>query len=157
MKINQLLSPESTFCNLDLSSKKKILEKVSQVMADITDTAPQEIFESLFARERLGTTALGQGIAIPHGRTKSCKGATAVFILLNNPVDYDAPDGQPVDIIFAILVPELADSEQLKCLAEIAKVLSQPSLISQIRHAHCSDALFQIIEQASDKASLNNK
>ena len=152
MKIDQILSPDSTFCNLELSSKKKILEKVSQVMADSIDGSSQEIFESLFARERLGTTALGHGIAIPHGRIKDCQQAMAVFILLDTPVDYDAPDGQNVDIIFAILVPEQADSEQLKCLAEIAKVLSEPSLISQIRHAHCSDALYQIIDQASEKA-----
>ena len=153
MKISQILSPESTFCNLELSSKKKILEKVSQIMADEIDGSSQEIFESLFARERLGTTALGHGVAIPHGRIKTCQQAIAVFILLDTPVDYDAPDGRDVDIIFAILVPEQADSEQLKCLAEIAKILSEPSLISQIRHAHCGDALFQIIEQASEKAS----
>lgn len=153
MKIDQILSPESTFCSLELSSKKKILEKVSQVLADSTEGSSQEIFESLFARERLGTTALGHGIAIPHGRTQACKQPTAVFILLEKPVDYDAPDGQDVDIIFAILVPEQADSEQLKCLAEIAKVLSEPTVVSQIRHAHCGDALFQIIEQASEKAA----
>ena len=151
MNISQILSPESTFCNLELTSKKKILEKVSQVIADSVDCSAQDIFESLFARERLGTTALGNGIAIPHGRIDNCQQAIAVFILLENPVDYDAPDGQPVDIIFAILVPEHADNEQLKYLAEIAKVLSKPSLVSQIRHAHCADALYGIIEVAAGK------
>ncbi|TQV89784.1 PTS sugar transporter subunit IIA [Aliikangiella coralliicola] len=151
MKISQILSPESTFCSLKLSSKKKVLEKVSEVMAEFIDCPSQDIFNSLFARERLGTTALGHGIAIPHGRVEACTEATAVFILLDEAVDYDAPDGQPVDIIFAIMVPEKADSEQLKYLAEIAQVLSKPTLVSQIRHAHCGDALFEIIEKATEK------
>lgn len=153
MKISQILSPESTFCSLSISSKKKVLEKVSEVMAQRIDCPSQEIFESLFARERLGTTGLGNGIAIPHGRVNACEEAVAVLILLDEGVDYDAPDGKPVDIIFAIMVPEDANSEQLKYLAEIAEVLSQASVVSQIRHAHCGDALFQIIDQATDRIS----
>ena len=151
MNISQILSPEATFCSLTLSSKKKIIEKVSEVMSESIDCPAQDIFESLFAREKLGTTGLGNGIAIPHGRVEACTKATAVFILLDKPVDYDAPDGQPVDIVFSILVPEQADSEQLRCLAEVAKVLSEPSLVSQIRHAHCGDALYEIIDKATQK------
>ncbi len=120
-------------------------------MSKRLDCPAQTIFESLFARERLGTTGLGHGIAIPHGRVSACTEATAVFLLLDEGVDYDAPDGQPVDIIFAILVPEEANSQQLKYLAEIAEVLSQPNVVSQIRHAHCNDALYQIIDQATQK------
>ena len=153
MNISQILSPEATFCSLKLSSKKKVIEKISEVMADSIDCPWQDIYESLFAREKLGTTALGHGIAIPHGRVEACEKATAVFILLDEPVDYGAPDGKPVDIIFSILVPEKADAEQLKCLAEVAKVLSEPSLVSQIRHAHCSEALYEIIEKASLKVA----
>lgn len=151
MNIDQLLSPEATFCSLKLSSKKKIIEKISEVMAESIDCPVQDIYESLFAREKLGTTALGHGIAIPHGRVEACKEATAVLILLDEPVDYDAPDGQPVDIVFSILVPEQADSEQLRCLAEIAKVLSEPAIVSQIRHAHCGDALYEILNKAAQK------
>jgi len=151
MNISQILSPAATFCSLNLSSKKKVIEKISEVMAETIDCPAQDIFESLFAREKLGTTALGHGIAIPHGRVEACTQATAVFILLDQPVDYDAPDGQPVDIVFSILVPEQADNEQLRCLAEIAKVLSEPTLVSQIRHAHCGDALFDIIDKATQK------
>ena len=151
MNIDQLLSPEATFCSLKLSSKKKIIEKISEVMAESIDCPAQDIYESLFAREKLGTTALGHGIAIPHGRVKACQKATAVLILLDEPIDYDAPDGEPVDIVFSILVPEQADNEQLRCLAEIAKVLSEPSIVSQIRHAHCGDALFDILNKAAQK------
>ncbi|MET1255799.1 PTS sugar transporter subunit IIA [Aliikangiella maris] len=150
MNINQLLTPEATFCSLKLSSKKKILEKVSETLAQSIDCPVEDIFESLFTREKLGSTALGHGIAIPHGRVKACQKATAVFILLDEPVDYDAPDNQPVDIIFAIMVPEQADNEQLRSLAEIAKILSDSTLVSQIRHAHCREALIEILVKASE-------
>ena len=147
MNINEILSPKATFCSLKLSSKKKILEKVSEVMAETMACPAQDVFESLFAREKLGSTALGHGIAIPHGRVEACKEPTSVLILLEEPVNYDAPDKQPVDIIFAIMVPVQADAEQLRSLAEIAKILSEAKVVSQIRHAHCNDALFEIISK----------
>lgn len=155
MNINEILTPETTFCGLQLSSKKKAIEKISQVMADSIDCSAQCIYETLFARERIGTTALGNGIAIPHGRATNCSKPTAVFILLDEPIDYDAPDGQPVDIIFSILVPENADDNQLQYLTEIAKVLSSSNLSSQIRHAHCNQALYEIIETATEKFNQN--
>ncbi len=147
MNINQILSPESTFCNLNLSSKKKVLEKVSQSMARVIDVQPQEIFETILAREKLGSTGLGHGVAIPHGRLKSCEQSVAIFILLDEPIAYDSPDNQPVDIIFALIVPQEANTEQLKYLAQIAKLLSEESLLSQIRHAHCDQALYSILEK----------
>lgn len=151
MNINQILSPETTFCNISLSSKKKIIEKISQVMAESTECKQQDIFESLFAREKLGTTALGKGIAIPHGRLKNCNRAAAVFIQLENGVDYDAPDGEAVDLIFSIMVPEQANEEQLKCLAQIASIFSDTKLVAQLRHAHNAQSLYTIIEQATEK------
>ncbi len=120
-------------------------------MAQQINCSEHEIFESLFARERLGTTALGNGVAIPHGRVAACEKATAVFILLEKGIDYDAPDGQVVDIVFAIMVPEEASESDLKCLAKIAKTLSQKTTANQIRNAHCGEALFQIINQAIEK------
>lgn len=155
MNISDILTPETTFCGLQLSSKKKVIEKISQVMAESIDCSAQCIYECLFARERIGTTGLGKGIAIPHGRTGKCTKPIAVFILLDEPVEYDAPDGQPVDIIFSILVPEKADDKQLQCLTEIANILSKPNLSSQIRHAHCHQALYDIIETAVEKFNQN--
>jgi PTS system nitrogen regulatory IIA component len=149
MNISQLLSPESTLVCDQISSKKKILEKVSEVMAEDIICNPKAIFESLLSREKLGTTALGDGVAIPHGRAACCEEVTAVFILLESPVDYDAPDGKPVDIIFAILVPEHAHAEHLKSLAQIAEVLSDSKTVCQIRNAHSSEALFNILESAA--------
>lgn len=153
MKITDILSPESTFSNLALSSKKKVLEKVSQVMAEAINGQVQEIYESLLSREKLGSTALGNGVAIPHGRFSQGDESVAVLILLEEPIDYDSPDNQPVDIIFAIMVPEDAKTEHLKYLAQIANLLSESSLVSQIRHSHCDQALYEIIEKGLAKLS----
>ena len=151
MNICQLLSPASTQCCDKTTSKKKVLEKISQLMADDINCKSKDIYESLLSREKLGTTALGEGVAIPHARVTHCECATAVFLLLNNPIDYDAPDKKPVDIIFAILVPEDSDKEHLQHLAKIAKLLSEPKITSQIRHAHSDDALYDILEKAAEK------
>lgn len=151
MNISQLLSPDATFVCDNISSKKKMLEKVSEIMAQSINSKSKDIFESLLMRERLGTTALGDGVAIPHGRVASCQDVTAVFILLESPIDYDAPDGKQVDIVFAIMVPEAAHAEHLKHLAKIAEILSNPKILSQVRHAHCSEALYEILEKAADK------
>ncbi|MFT6734023.1 MAG: PTS system nitrogen regulatory IIA component [Polaribacter sp.] len=151
MNICQLLSPTSTQCCDKTTSKKKVLEKISEMMAESTDCKEKLIYESLLSREKLGTTALGEGIAIPHARIKTCQCATAVFLLLDKPIDYDAPDGKPVDIIFSILVPENAGNAHLQHLAKIAKLLSDHQTISQIRHAHSDEALYEILEKAADK------
>jgi len=121
-------------------------------MAESIGTSAKCIFESLLCREKLGTTALGEGVAIPHGRVASCEQVTAVFILLESPVNYDAPDGKPVDIIFAIMVPEEAHHEHLRHLAQIAEILSNNKIVSQIRHAHSSEALYEILEDAATRA-----
>ena len=142
---------DATIAGETASSKKKIIERVSQLMANKVDCPAKEIFESLFAREKLGTTALGKGIAIPHGRVKNCTSPTAVCLYLESPVDYDAPDKQPVDIIFAILVPEDANKEHLKYLADIATILSDQQTVAQIRHVHNSEALYQIVVSASKR------
>lgn len=151
MNICQLLSPASTQCCDKTTSKKKVLEKISEMMAESIDCKAKSIFESLLSREKLGTTALGNGVAIPHARVNDCVCATAVFLLLNKPIDYDAPDGKPVDIIFAILVPKDTDNSHLEHLSEIAKLLSDNKIISQIRHAHSDEALYDILAKAADR------
>lgn len=153
MNIQQILSPDSTFVCDQISSKKRVLEKVSEIMATAIGTSEKVIFESLLCREKLGSTALGEGIAIPHGRTKACSKITAVFLLLETPIDYDAPDKKPVDIIFAIIVPEEADKQHLHSLAQIAELLSDSKLSSQIRHAHSSEALYSILQDGANRTT----
>ncbi len=149
MNISQLLSPTATLVCDKISSKKKVLEKVSEIMAESIGCKAKQIFESLLSREKLGTTALGDGVAIPHGRVANCEKATAVFMLLESKIDYDAPDKKPVDIIFAIMVPEKAHQNHLRHLAKIAELLSNQAIVSQIRHAHSSEALYEILETAA--------
>jgi PTS system nitrogen regulatory IIA component len=151
MNISQILSPAATLICDKISSKKKMLEKVSEIMSESIECSSKHIFESLLSREKLGTTALGDGVAIPHGRVASCEQATAVFMLLESKVDYDAPDKKPVDIIFAIMVPEKAHQDHLRHLAKIAELLSNKTVVSQIRHAHSSEALFEILEGAANR------
>lgn len=118
-------------------------------MAQSIESSDKKLFDNLICREKLGTTALGNGIAIPHGRNEQCKKPTAVFILLNKPIDYDAPDGQPVDIIFAIMVPLDADHDHLSCLASIARVLSSDQLVGKLRSTHNDKVLYELLEEAS--------
>ncbi len=151
MNINQLLSPDATLVCDKISSKKKMLEKISEIMAESIDCSPKCIFESLICREKLGTTALGDGVAIPHGRVANCQQATAVFMLIEKGIDYDAPDKKPVDIVFAIMVPEEAHQDHLRHLAKIAEILSNKPIVSQIRHAHSSEALYEILEDAANR------
>ena len=151
MNICQILSPETTLICEQITSKKKVLEKISRIVADNTEISEKCVFESLVCREKLGTTALGNGVAIPHGRIADCENPIAVFLLLESPVDYDAPDKQPVDIIFAILVPEQAHEDHLGHLAMIAEILSQQKLLTKIRHAHSGEALFEILEDAANQ------
>ena len=151
MNISQLLSPTATLVCDKISSKKKVLEKISEVMAESIDCSSKQIFESLLSREKLGSTAPGEGVAIPHGRVVRCDQATAVFMLLEAGIDYDAPDKKLVDIIFAIMVPENAHQDHLRHLAKIAELLSKSTIVSQIRHAHSSEALYEIIESAATR------
>ena len=151
MNISQLLSPTATLVCDQISSKKKVLEKVSEIMAETINASSKSIFESLLSREKLGTTALGEGVAIPHGRVAGCGQEAAVLILLEKAIDYDAPDGQAVDIVFAIMVPEEADKQHLQHLAQIAQILSDKKIVCKIRHAHSGEALFEILEDAANR------
>ena len=149
MNICQILTPETTLICDKITSKKKVLEKISGLVADTTEISGKCIFESLVCREKLGTTALGNGVAIPHGRIADCQQPIAVFLLLETPIDYDAPDKQPVDIIFAILVPDQAHEDHLRHLAMIAEILSQQKLLTKLRHAHSGEALYEILADAA--------
>ncbi len=151
MNLDQLLSPSATLICDQITSKKNMLEKISYIMAEAIVTSEKKKFDSLICREKLGTTALGDGVAIPHGRLAACQNAMAVFILLETPIDYDAPDGKPVDIVFAILVPEEAHKEHLHHLAQIAKILSNEKFIAKLRHAHSDAILFELLERATEQ------
>ena len=122
--ISRLLPATNVLLDLPASSKKRAFEQAGLLFENHQGIARAKVFDSLFARERLGSTGLGQGVAIPHGRIKGLKEAVAAFIRLESPIPFDAPDGQPVALMFFLLVPEQATQQHLDILSELAQMLS---------------------------------
>jgi PTS system nitrogen regulatory IIA component len=150
MLISDLLSPERIRCDVQSSSKKRLLEVISEELArDTSEFSKREIFESLIARERLGSTGLGNGVAIPHGRVKGSQHVQAAFIRLKKPVPFDAVDGQPVDLLFCLAVPEDCGEDHLKLLAQVAELFSDPEILQQLREAESPARLLQLISGAN--------
>ncbi len=146
MLISDLLSPESIRCDVHSSSKKRLLEIISEELArNNDDLSAREIFESLCARERLGSTGLGHGVAIPHGRVKGDRPIRASFIRLKKPLPFDSFDGEPVDLLFAMTVPENCGEDHLKLLAHIAELFSDPQLLAALREAESPSTLLRLL------------
>ncbi|MBX3686194.1 MAG: PTS IIA-like nitrogen regulatory protein PtsN [Rhodocyclaceae bacterium] len=125
--IAQLLPSSNVVVDLEASSKKRVFEQAGLLFENNQGIARSTVFDSLFARERLGSTGLGQGIAIPHGRIKGLKDAVGGFFRLDTPVQFDAPDGKPVSLMFVLLVPEQANEHHLQLLSELAQMFSDRS------------------------------
>ena len=146
MLISDLLSPERIRCDVQSSSKKQLLELISEELARNSEAfTKREMFESLCARERLGSTGLGNGVAIPHGRIKGSSHVEASFIRLRKPVAFDAIDGQPVDLLFCIAVPEDCGEDHLKLLAQVAEMFSDAAFLEELRKAEDAGTLMQLL------------
>ena len=142
--IGKILPQQNVLADMDVSSKKRLFEQVGLLVENSHGIARSEIFDSLFAREKLGSTGLGHGVAIPHGRVKGLKEATGVFIRLANPIPFDAPDGKPVNLLFVLLVPEQATDLHLQVLSELAQLFSSRSLREKM--ASCdTDTLYALL------------
>ena len=146
MLISDLLSPERIRCDVQSSSKKRLLELISEELARNSDEfSKREIFESLCARERLGSTGLGNGVAIPHGRIKGSSHVEASFIRLKKPVEFDAIDGLPVDLLFCLAVPEDCGEDHLKLLAQVAEMFSDAGFLEELRKAEDPGTLMRLL------------
>lgn len=143
--VSTLLRPDQVVADLDVTSKKRLLEEASQLLARGYDAPAADIFDSLLAREKLGSTALGYGIAIPHGRIKGLKEAACAFLRLKAPVDYDAPDGMPVDLVFVLLAPHSAADAHLQLLADLAQMFSSREMRERLRKAPDAAGLYALI------------
>jgi len=119
--LSNILLPSQVLLDLDAGSKKRVFEQAGLLFESNLGLARSVIFDSLFAREKLGSTGLGQGIAIPHGRIKGLKHAAGAFMRLATPVPFDSPDGRPVNLLFVLLVPEQATEQHLQILSELAQ------------------------------------
>jgi PTS system nitrogen regulatory IIA component len=130
--IAKLLPASNIVLDLEVSSKKRLFEQAGLLFENNQGVARSLVFDSLFARERLGSTGLGQGVAIPHGRIKGLKEAVGAFVRLSTPVTFDAPDGQPVGMLFVLLVPEQANETHLQILSELAQMFSDRDFRQQL-------------------------
>ncbi|WP_108649206.1 PTS IIA-like nitrogen regulatory protein PtsN [Dongshaea marina] len=148
MNLIELLTRDCTQSAVPCRSKKHAFEIISELAAENLDRPALPILEALLNRENIGSTAIGQGIAIPHGRLADLEQATAVLITLQEPLDFDALDGQPVDLLFALLVPEDQCQLHLKTLSLIAKTLNQRSFSQKLRNAKDSEELYELITSA---------
>ena len=144
-QISKLLPPSNIVLDLEVSSKKRMFEQAGLIFENNQGVARSLVFESLFARERLGSTGLGQGVAIPHGRIKGLREAVAAFVRLATPVPFDAPDGKPVNLLFILLVPEQATEQHLQILSELAQIFSDPELREQLGQTQEPGDLHRII------------
>lgn len=154
MEIADLLRPEGVFASLKSSSKKQVLQDLSQRAADLTGIDERTIFETLLERERLGTTGVGNGVAIPHGRLGGLDRVQGLFARLERPIDFDAVDDQPVDLIFLLLAPELAGADHLKALARVSRLLRDERVCDKLRGSDTAEALYALLtDDASSKAA----
>ena len=146
LHISKLIQADRVACNVEVASKKRALEQLSALIADGIDGLSQlEVFDSLLARERLGVTGVGHGVAIPHGRLKNSSSILGAFIKLNTPIDYESPDGEPVDLMFALLVPEESNDEHLKALAALATMFRDPTLRDTLRASSSAQSIHKHI------------
>src|SRR5438093_3357672 len=139
--IAQLLPEANILLDVDATSKKRLFEQVGQLFEERVQIARSVVFDSLFARELLGSTGLGQGIAIPHGRIKGLQRTLGAFIRPHQPIPFDAPDGRPVSQVFVLLVPEHATEEHLQLLSELAQMFSDKTFREQLAAATATPAL----------------
>jgi len=138
MNVTNLLAPDRTVVLDNIASKKRLLEHVSELLgSSSTQVTQQAIFDALVNREKLGSTGLGKGVAIPHGRMSGLTEPVCALVRLVTPVDFDAADGQPVDLIFALLVPEDSTEEHLQVLSTIAEIFSNKNICALLRE--CDD------------------
>lgn len=153
MNISDLLQPTAVLASLKVQSKKQLLQELSARAAQQTGLPERKIFETLTERERLGSTGVGQGIAIPHGRMADIKQIVGVFARLESPIDYDAVDRQPVDLVFMLLAPDAAGADHLKALARVSRLLRNQQAVEKLRAAAKAEALYAILTEPTASAS----
>ncbi len=145
MDMVDLLAQDGVVANLKAGSKKQALQELSQQAATLTGLHERMIFDVLLQREKLGTTGIGRGIAIPHGKMQELERLHGIFARLPKPIDFDAIDEQPVDLIFLLLAPESAGADHLKALARISRLLRDDAVCAKLRGADNPEALFALL------------
>ncbi len=153
MEIRDLLQPEAVVADLKAPNKKQLLQELARHAAKITGVNDRKIFETLLERERLGSTGVGNGIAIPHGKLADFKRLYGVFARLDRPIDFDSIDEQPIDLVFLLLAPEGAGADHLKALARVSRLLRDSSMCDKLRGAETADGLYMVLTQSEAQAA----
>ncbi|GEP04202.1 PTS IIA-like nitrogen regulatory protein PtsN [Methylobacterium oxalidis] len=150
MSVLEFLDPNSVMPSLRARAKKQVLQDLSaQAARRLPALDEREVFETLLQRERLGSTGIGDGVAIPHGKLPGLDRLFGLVARLERPVDFEALDGQPVDIAFLLLAPEGAGADHLKALAQVARILREPGMLERIRAARDASALYALLTHTS--------
>lgn len=146
MELADFLNQDRIICASEASSKKRALEQLSELLANDQQKATSgEIFNSLISRERLGGTGIGYGVAIPHGRLKNCDHTSGAFIHLKDAIDFDSIDKQPVDLLFALVIPEESTNEHLQILSMLATMFNDENFRNQVRQCQSADQLHSLL------------
>ena len=153
MEIRDLLQPEAVVAGLRAANKKQVLQELARHAAAVTRVNERKIFETVLERERLGTTGVGNGIAIPHGKLSELSRLYGVFARLERPIDFDAIDEQPVDLVFLLLAPDSAGADHLKALARVSRLLRDGSMCEKLRGAKTADGLYLLLTQSEAQAA----
>ncbi len=149
MEINDLLVPDGVVADLKATSKKQALQDLAKRAAEISGLHVRAIFDVLMERERLGTTGVGNGIAIPHGKLPDLNRLYGLFARLEKPVDFEAVDDQPVDLIFLLLAPEGAGADHLKALARVSRLLRDRKICDKVRGTDSAEAIYALLTDAA--------
>jgi PTS system nitrogen regulatory IIA component len=153
MDISDLITPDSVIASLRATSKKQILQELARRAAPIVDLHERRVFDVLIERERLGSTGVGMGIAIPHGKLFELRRLHGLFARLERPVDFAAVDDRPVDLIFVLLAPESAGADHLKALARVSRLLRNAAICEKLRGTDSADALYALLTDATASAA----
>jgi len=145
MPLSDLLAPKAVFPSLRANNKKQAIQELSAKAAELIGRDEREIFETLLQRERLGSTGVGNGVAIPHGKLPKLDKLVGLFARLIKPIDFEALDGEPVDLVFLLLAPEAAGADHLKALARIARLLRDDQIARKLRAARDADTVYAML------------
>jgi PTS system nitrogen regulatory IIA component len=145
MPLTDLVAPNAVIPALKANSKKQVVQELAAKAAELTGQNEREIFETLLQREKLGSTGVGNGIAIPHGKLAKLDKLFGLFARLDRPVEFDALDGQPVDLVFLLLAPEAAGADHLKALARVARLLRDPEVAKKLRDSRDATTIYAVM------------
>lgn len=155
MNIEDILEPGSVIANLRATSKKQVLQELSKAAGDALGVDARRVFDILVERERLGSTGVGAGLAIPHGKLPGLERLQGVFARLEKPVDFDSIDDEPVDLVFLLLAPEGAGADHLKALARVSRIMRDREFCDKLRGSDNPDALYALLIESSFVAPEN--